>query len=191
MLVGESGRRRDAGREPAVAHREEGSMVRQLGWKALMGMALVAAMATPAAAQQNVIGAGYSYQNWNGSSGGFGVDFARAVREATDRTMSVVVDFGWHRFAGEETDISFMGGGRMSFTKNAQVTPFVQFLVGVMHWSEDFFGSGNDVALGPGGGVLVPITDTIDVKGQIDILWVHDFNWDTVTRVFVGVAIRR
>jgi hypothetical protein len=166
----------------------------------LMGLALIGAMATPAAAQTSELGGGWIIQKWNSNwsdaAQGFGIDFAQAIKRTEGTAISAVGDFGWARFTGEEDDTSFVGGIRFRAFRNKPVSLFVQGTTGVMHWSEDAtFGnaSGNNYLVGGGGGAQFRLTDMLDIKAQVDI-WAAkdpDFDdWDQITRFLVGAVVK-
>ena len=164
--------------------------VRQMALRLLMGVALVALTAAPAAAQRMELGGGVSFQEWNSDfaeSKGFGIDFAHRIKTLGDHQISVIGDFARHRFSGEETDTSVMAGARLKLWRARRVAVFVQGLVGVMMWSEDDGGSGNDRMIGGGGGVQITLTDRIDAKAQMDFFRA---NSDPVKRLLFGVVVR-
>jgi hypothetical protein len=173
--------------------------VKQIAVGFLAGAALMTLTAAPAAAQTTEISGGYAIQKWNSgwsdAAQGFAADLAQALHRSNSVATSVVVDFGWTRFSGEETDTTFVGGVRFKFMRDKPVSLFVQGTTGLVHWSEDANGfvgmTGNDFMVGGGGGVQIRLNDKVDIKPfQIDWWVLPNDNNDVITRMMFGVVFK-
>ena len=161
----------------------------------VMGVALVALLAKPAAAQKGELGVGIASQNqsWNGCCGsGLTIDFARTFSSTETRSIAVLVDFSWLKFtidAFEEHDYPIVGGVRFKFFRNRRVSLFVQGTAGVMPWTDNDPDDGTDVVAGGGGGIQTRLTDRFDAKVQVDLFADNDRgDWYRYGRLlFAGV----
>ena len=178
----------------------EAETVKQIVVRFLMGAALLALTAVPAAAQIEV-GVGWARQCWNGcAANGLAIDFSAPIRSTDSTALSIVGDLGWTRFRSggetEETDTTIVGGVRYKFLRNRRVNVFVQGTAGLVHWKEaEIFGgfSGNQLLVGGGGGVQFVLTDMIDAKVQLDWWGTKDpdfEDWDLINRIFVAVVFK-
>jgi hypothetical protein len=184
--------------------------------KVLGGLALVLALAAPAAAQSTgndgiLVGLGISFLNVSDStSNGFTVDFRKNVYNATNFDVGVVGDLSWHReslddedfdFEGSANAIGIMGGVRLTASQMGRVAPFGQVLVGIIRDSvsgdlcdflEDFDEScsSTDGAMSFGGGIDVGLNDRWNFRAQIDFIKVFVDESDLATRFFLGVSTR-
>jgi hypothetical protein len=141
----------------------------------LAALALTLTVPSRAAAQARAqthanIGAGYSYLRETG---------ANSVTYATGWMMSAATkpnaSISWvGEVAGNYRNVaaftqklaSYQGGARF-ILRPGQVTPFVQGLVGVEHYSEPGFAE-TGLAVQPGGGVDVALTDRLGLRAQLD-----------------------
>jgi hypothetical protein len=157
---------------------------------ALAGLLSAAPAYAQGTAATNQVSGGLTLQEWNSDfaeSKGFGIDFAHFIWGRGDNQgLSILVDFARNRFSGEETDTSFLAGGRWSFMRGGRVSLFVQATIGVMRWREDDGDSGSDLMAGAGGGVIVQLAERIGAKAQIDF-W--RANSDLLNRLFFGIVI--
>jgi hypothetical protein len=165
----------------------------------LIGLALVLALAAPAAAQgaaassdRPLLGLGVSFLTDGDETGtGFAVDIAKAFRAMDKMKISGVGDFGFHSFDGFKT-ITFMGGARVTATGIDKVAPFGQFLIGATRFSvSDCDGCNEtDLTFAPGGGVDIRLTDKINFRGQIDFLIIKfEGDTDNATRFTFGISM--
>src|SRR5262245_26317326 len=156
------------------------------------GAALLLLSAKPASAQD--LSGGYALVNWNGCCAhGFMVDYAHPIYSTHGFNFEALVDFGWTRFSGEETDTTFGGGTRFRFLPNSRVPVFGQVAFGVVHWAEDdALGgfSGNEFSIAFGGGTIFKATDKIGIKPQVDFFvlpgdddWFFRFTINAVIKV--------
>lgn len=122
--------------------------------------ALVVTIAAPAAAQTDTnVGVNLSFLRDSEQTGtGFSIDAAKRVAP----NVAIVGDFGLNRFDGW-TLTSYLGGIRYVPAVEASVSPFVQALVGLEHCCE-----ANAFAFQFGGGVDIPVSDRLSVRGQYD-----------------------
>lgn len=164
--------------------------------RVLVAVVLVAATAVPAAAQQTAVGqprasvgAGFMILHWldsESTSKGLAVDFAMPVTLGGKRNFSIVGDMTLGK-DDEETDFTLGGGLRFTAAVGRRVRVYGQGLFGLSRWSAD---DESDEAFfaAPGGGVFIPLTDKVDIKGQVDLFlpsW--DGYTDNLFRVFLGV----
>ena len=186
--------------------------------KVIAGLAMVLALAAPAAAQGTtgnsgvLFGVGVSFLNAevvdddSDTMTGFSLDFRKNVYSTASVDIGVVGDFGWHRkgFGVEEvggdvdfTVMSFMGGVRFTASQMDRVAPFGQFLVGVARGSfsgdfscDDFEDAcPTDPAIGFGGGVDVRLTDRVNLRGQLDFFRVFTEEEGTnAIRFLIGIS---
>ena len=152
----------------------------------LIGLALVLALAAPAAAQgaaassdRPELGAGISFFRINDieeTGTGFFVDLAKVIRPVGTANLSVVGDFGFHSFDfgegfGAKT-LTIQGGARIGAKVQDRVNVFGQFLIGLGRFSsDDCEGEGcsdTGVAFTPGGGVNFGINEKLNFRAQID-----------------------
>lgn len=149
----------------------------------LIGLALVLALAAPAAAQGAVagdapeLGVGVSFFRIFEQTGtGFFVDVAKPIKPMNQGSLGIVGDFGYHAFDGGKV-MTFMGGARFKSTANAKFSPFGQFLIGMARDSaDDCDGEGcssTNLSFAPGGGVNVAINDKFSFRAQIDFIMIR------------------
>jgi hypothetical protein len=173
----------------------------------LAGLALVLAMAVPAAAQGSpvgtrpLLGAGLSFLTGGGETGtGFAVDIAFPFLGMSGTALSGVGDFGYYNFDGYSA-ITYMPGARVTATRNSRFQPFGQFLIGATHFSaSDCEGEGcteTDFTLAPGGGIDVRINGKFNFRGQVDFLIIKfpgdlegESFWDNATRFTLGISMK-
>ena len=173
----------------------------------LIGLALVLALAAPAAAQgapassdRPLLGAGVSFLKPTGEGSetgtGFFVDVAVPVRPMGNASIGIVGDFGFHNFEFDRS-VSFAGGARFTATATDRVHPFGQATIGVYRFSlksntgceEDC--SASEMALTPGGGVDVHLNDKFNFRGQIDFpIIFFEGDTDTAIRFSFGISMR-
>jgi hypothetical protein len=174
----------------------------------LVGLALVVAMAAPAAAQGSpvstrpLLGAGVSILTDGSETGtAFAVDIAFPFMGMSGAALSGVADFGYHNFEGYSL-LTYMPGARVTVTRSSRFQPFGQFLIGASHFStSDCEGEGcseTDLTLAPGGGIDVRINDTFNFRGQVDFL-IFKFPpdeegegsvWGNATRFTFGISMK-
>ena len=172
----------------------------------LWSAAALTLTAAPAAAQPAApdnpyeLSFGFSRQKWNSDgldSKGFALDFARMIHTRDTTATLVYVDFARNVFAGEETDMSIVGGLRQKLLRDRRVYPFVHASAGVMRWKEDpdIFGaeSGTEPMFGGGGGVQINLHNVVDFKLQVDFWAVRNStveDWDPVTRLYFAAVFK-
>ncbi len=168
----------------------------------LLGLALVLAMAAPAAAQgaaatdghRALLGVGVSFLTDGDETGtGFMVDIAKTIRSMEKVNIGGVGDFGFHTFDGLKS-MSFMGGVRATATGMDKIMPFGQFLIGITRFSaSDCDGEGcsdSNLSFAPGGGVDIRINDKFNFRGQIDFLIIKfEGGSDNATRFTFGISM--
>ncbi len=157
----------------------------------VMASALLVVLAVPAAAQGAgsgpLVAAGLSFLRDSGTTGvGIAADAAVPVRPLGRASLSVLGDVGFNHFS-DGTISDFGAGARVTATGAGQVTPFGQITIGAVHCCGQ-----THMALTPGFGVNVVLTETLDVRGQVDVRHVYagsgyGFN---ETRFWFGVAVR-
>lgn len=126
---------------------------------AIATCALVAVTVAPAAAQGTDVGANVTFLREEGDTGvGFLVDAAKDLNPTT----AVVGEFGLNSFDGY-TITSYLGGLRFTPAVASSVQPFVQALIGLEHCCDS-----NAFAFQLGGGVEIPVNDSLKVRGQYD-----------------------
>lgn len=127
---------------------------------AMAAGALMVAVAAPVSAQSDTnVGVNLSFLRDSEQTGtGFSIDVAKGVAS----NVAVVGDFGLNRFDGW-TLTSYLGGVRFTPAVQAAVSPFVQALVGLEHCCES-----NAFAFQFGGGIDVPVSERLSVRGQYD-----------------------
>jgi hypothetical protein len=172
----------------------------------LIGLALVLALAAPAAAQgagatdahRALLGVGVSFLRLSDcedqcSLTGFAVDVAKTIRTMDKVKIGGVGDFGWYNHEFFRA-LSLMGGARVTGTGSAKFAPFGQFLIGMVRDSaKDCDGEGcsdTNLAFAPGGGVDIRINDKFNFRGQIDFVIIK-FEGDTenATRFTFGISM--
>jgi hypothetical protein len=145
----------------------------------------VAALATPAAAQE--LSVGYQVQRFSGDGDSLNVPFGLNISLAGAGSLTAVGQLDWSRkhesetFIGTSVDATanfaaFAGGVRLSGHYNPSATPFVEALFGLMRTSGSANiagekidgGSTTDPLLQVGGGVSVPMGGPFGVFGQVD-----------------------
>jgi hypothetical protein len=165
-----------------------------------VALAVVAATAAPSFAQNPPpsdetprVGVAFMLLKWlddDYTNKGLGIDFSQPVTLGGNRKFSVVGDLGWGKTDGE-TDFTLGGGLRFTTPAGSRARVFVQGTVGFIRWSIEDCCDDSAIFFAPGGGVLIPITDKVDVKGQLDYLIP---NWDgyddKLLRILLGVTIR-
>ena len=150
-------------------------------------LAVVAALARPAAGQELLVGYQTQTFHYEGDSltAPFGVNIS--VAGPTSGMLSVVGQFDWSRKHESETVfgtsidasasfMAFAGGVRLSGRGNRKVTPFVDTLFGMMRSSGSASVAGTtvdgstetDPVFQFGGGVSVPVGGVFGVFGQLD-----------------------
>ena len=156
--------------------------------------------AVPAAAQSTQggddaarVGAGFMLLNWidsDSTAKGLAVDFSQPVNLGGSRNWSIIGDLLWGK-DDDETDFAVGGGVRFTTAAGGRARVYGQAHVGVVRWSISDCCDDSAFYFAPGGGVLFPITDRVDFKGQIDL---YLPNWDGYTdklfRVFLGVSFQ-
>jgi hypothetical protein len=145
----------------------------------LIGLAMVAAFAAPAAAQGAtrdmggaMVRAGVSFLRVSGETGtGFLVDFGKPISTMGTGTVDIVGEFGFHNFGDFDTSFLELGGGpRFTFTpEGAKVKVIVQVVVGLFRVSSGGE-SANGFYFAPGGGVMFELTPAVSAFGQIDFI---------------------
>jgi hypothetical protein len=184
--------------------------------KILGGLALVLALAAPAAAQGTgndgiLVGLGISFLNVSEStSNGFTLDLRKNVYNAPSFDVGVVGDLSWHResFDDDEFDIegsanalSIMGGVRITASQMGRIAPFGQVLVGFVRDSvsgdfcdflEDFDEScsSTEGAMGFGFGADFGLNERWNFRAQLDFIKVFIEDSDLAKRFFLGVSTR-
>ena len=167
----------------------------------LIGLALVLAMAAPAAAQGAAassagptFAAGVSFLNIADDTGkGFQVDLSYPVSSMDKGSIGVVGDFAWHTYGDDVSSLMFGGGVRFTATGNDKFQPFGQVLVGAFRIAFGDF-SQTEMYIAPGGGVDVKLNDKWNFRGQLDIPIVmfseEDGGSETGVRFMFGVSTR-
>lgn len=162
-----------------------------------IGLALVLALAAPAAAQGAAAGsdkptfaAGVSFLNIADDTGtGFQIDLSYPVKSMTKADIGIVGDFGWHSYGDGVSSLMYGAGIRFSSKANANFQPFGQFLIGGFHVSVEDFDGSTDMYLAPGGGVDVRLNDMWNFRGQIDIpIVLFEGESETGVRFMFGVS---
>lgn len=126
---------------------------------AVLACGLVAGSVIPAAAQGSSVGANLTFLRDSEETGiGFSIDAAKALTPA----VAVVGDFGLNSFDGW-TVTSYLGGIRFTPATGSAVQPFVQALIGLEHCCD-----ANAFAFQLGGGVEVPVSEALKIRGQYD-----------------------
>ena len=130
-------------------------------------IAALLALALPAAARQSDdkprVGAGLSFLHDEGETAvGVAVDVAKPIRSMTNSSLSLVGDVGINKFNGF-TVFSLLGGPRITWTSDAKVHPYAQFLVGLEHCCEE-----NAFTLQPGGGIDYMYNEKMAIRAAID-----------------------
>ena len=155
----------------------------------VLGAVLAVGAALPVAAQD--VSFGYQFQRISccGHSDNFPMGFnADASFPIGGGALSGMGQFDWSRTSDggvTETIMGFGGGVRWSRLSNPKATPFVQIGVGAGRDSfEDV--SETDLGVQVGGGVAVPINDTISAVGQADYRRVFKEDGGTNSIRFVG-----
>jgi opacity protein-like surface antigen len=163
---------------------------------------LILSSAVPAAAQGD-LGAGVSFLRDSEETGvGFTVDYAHDIRATDAAAISLVGDLGWNSFDFGSTT-SFMGGVRVASRANAQFSPFGQFLIGGIRSAAsddvcdddlaelfDESCSSTNLAFGPGVGVNFAVTPRVNLRAQVDFLFInYEDETDNATRFWFGVVI--
>jgi opacity protein-like surface antigen len=133
---------------------------------AVASCALVAATVVPAAAQATV-GANLNFLRVEEETGvGVAVDAAKNLNP----NIAVVGELGYNSFEFGSL-MSVLGGVRFSPAVQSTIQPFVQGLVGLERYSEEFEGenfSDNAFAFQIGAGVEVPVNDSLRFRAQYD-----------------------
>jgi len=162
----------------------------------LLILAVLAVIASPAAAQNTEIGAGFAlqYSSWNGCCGkGLGIDFAQTVIKKDTWSGAVVADFSWLKFTEadyNEKDTTIVGGFRVKFLRHKRVSFFAQGTAGVMPWTDSEGDSAADLLIGGGGGLQVRLTDLIDARAQFDIWANKDLDWYWFDRFLFAIVFK-
>ena len=153
-------------------------------------------LASPAAAQNTEIAAGFGlqYSNWNGCCGkGLGIDFAQTVIKKGAWSGAVVADFSWLRYTEadyHETNTPIVGGFRVKLFRHSRLSLFAQGTAGVMPWTDSEGDSGTDLLVGGGGGVQIRLTDLIDARAQFDIWANKDLDWYWTDRFLFAIVFK-
>jgi hypothetical protein len=158
------------------------------------GFALVAALATPAAAQQPsqplrggddrsvLIGLGLTFLNVPGDTGiGAGANALFNILKATNAgNIGIVGDFGFNSFDGL-TIVTIMGGPRFTFNTQGKIRPYGQFIIGIAR-------GGGDTQFRPalGFGTDIAWTETVNFRGEVQFFFFDGFDG---TRWFLGVSL--
>jgi opacity protein-like surface antigen len=142
-------------------------------------------------------GGGGQFQQlgWAASIGGYFNDWFGVVADLggsyTTRNIGGAVVGGTDYRVRE---YSFMGGPKLAFHLNPQVTPFVQFLLGRVNASASGPGSASqsDFSMQPGGGVDVTVRRNLAVRVETDYRTARLSNGtDNNFRLVVGIVVRR
>jgi hypothetical protein len=154
-----------------------------VSFRFVVGLAVVAltlAVPSRAAAQARAqtranIGAGYSYLHETGASSvTYATGWMISAANKPNPSISWVGEAGanYRNIAAFTQKLaSYLGGARFAFG-GGQVAPFAQALVGVEHYSEPGFAE-TGLAVQPGGGVDVALTDRLALRAQLDFRWVR------------------
>ena len=144
-------------------------------------VALVGAMAVPAAAQDTTVGANLTFLRDSEQTGpGFQVDVARGFNP----NIAVVGEFGLNSFDGF-TIQSYQAGLRFTPTMAGALRPFVQALVGLERCCEQ-----NALAFQLGGGIEYPITERVNFRAQYDFRRTdYDGEGFNANRFGVGIVL--
>jgi opacity protein-like surface antigen len=127
---------------------------------AVAACALVAVTVVPAAAQSTSVGANLTFLREEGDDTGAGV--AIDVAKGLTPSIAVAGEFGYNSFDGYSIT-SYLGGLRFTPAIEAPVQPFVQALFGLEHCCDQ-----NAFAFQLGGGVEIPVSESLKVRGQYD-----------------------
>lgn len=127
---------------------------------AVAACVLVAVTVVPAAAQGTSVGANLTFLREEGDDTGVG--FQLDAAKDLNPTVSVVGEFGLNSF-DDYTITSYLGGVRFTPVVASSVQPFVQALLGLEHCCDS-----NAFAFQIGGGIEVPVNDSLKVRGQYD-----------------------
>lgn len=127
---------------------------------AVAACALVAVTVVPVAAQSTSVGANLTFLREEGDETGVGVAIDAA--KGLTPTVAVVGEFGYNSFDGYSIT-SYLGGLRFSPALGSSIQPFVQALFGLEHCCEQ-----NAFAYQLGGGVEVPVNESLKIRGQYD-----------------------
>lgn len=129
---------------------------------AVVVCALVAGTVGPVAAQSTNVGANVTFLREESEDTGVG--FSLDVARNFNPTVGVVGEFGLNTF-DQYNLMSFLGGLRYSPATGGTIQPFVQALFGLERCGAcDDSGFGFQI----GGGVEVPVSETLRVRGQYD-----------------------
>jgi hypothetical protein len=127
-----------------------------------------ASASAQAAADRTVLGVGVSilYDNEDASANGGVVDVVYHFPANGPIAVGAVGDFALHRYSDGLVSLnvtSYLGGVRFTSFASGRVRPFGQFLAGF----ERCCGSA-DLALQPGGGIDLVVTDALNLRAQVD-----------------------
>jgi Outer membrane protein beta-barrel domain len=173
-----------------------------------VGLALVFALAAPAAAQGAapasdgpLIGAGIAFNHWGDiekTGTGFAVDFRQNIWRLDKIDIGGVGDFGYYHFGFDDGSVNLynlMGGVRFTGAASPKIMPFGQFTLGMAHASISGCPAGDDCsesdfAIAPGFGVDFRIHPKLNIRAQIDFFVIMAEGDSTNTqRYWFGVSM--
>jgi hypothetical protein len=160
----------------------------------LTGLALLVALAAPAAAQTParpvsggddrsvLIGLGLTFLNAADQTGvGFAANGLFNVLKTTGAgNIGVVGDFGYNHFDFANV-VTVMGGGRFTFNTEGKVRPYGQFIVGIVSGGGD-----TDFRPALGFGADVAWRENLNFRGEVLFIFLDG---DTGVRWFFGVSL--
>ena len=154
----------------------------------LLGVFILAGSAIAQDYPKGEFSATYSYLRLGFTDGANQQGASVAIAGNLNRWFGIVGDFGGYHRAGLDT-FTYLAGPRLTARNGSGVNPFAQFLVGGAHVA----GSSaiNPFAISAGGGVDLPMGDTVGLRPQVDYIAMRA-NGSTVNtlRVSVGVVFR-
>ena len=154
----------------------------------LLGVFILAGSALAQDYPKGEFSATYSYLRLGFTDGANQQGSSVSIAGNLNRWFGVAGDFGGYHTAGLTT-FTFLAGPRITARNSSRVNPFAQFLVGGAHLTGG--SSVTPFAISAGGGVDLPMADTVGLRPQVDYIAMRA-NGSTVNtlRVSVGVVFR-
>ena len=154
----------------------------------VLGLLIVAGSALAQDYPKAEFSASYSYLRLGFIDGANQQGGSVSIAGNVNRWFGIAGDFGGYHTAGLDT-FTFLAGPRFTARNSNGVNPFAQFLVGGAHVTG--FSSVNPFAVSAGGGVDLPLAESVALRPQVDYLAMRA-NGSTANslRVSVGVVFR-
>lgn len=154
----------------------------------LLGVFILAGLAVAQDYPKGEFSATYSYLRTGFTDGVNQQGASVSIAGNLNRWFGIAGDFGGYHTAGLNT-FTFLAGPRITARNSSKVNPFAQFLVGGAHLTAG--SSVTPFAFSVGGGVDLPMADTIGLRPQVDYIGMRA-NGSTLNtlRVSVGVVFR-